>query len=175
MLQQHTRLADVESAPDFRSPRRAFLAEIREPASPVLEAALHAAISERIGEHVEQGTEHLARRYYGDREVDDWFRSQGWDPDEIRGEPLTPAAELLDAIDKLDAAIANREPDPAEQWKRFMDARIALGPDRVVCEHCRGRGHFGSDEEGQPVVCDECEGGSRPLPEVDRDFFRALS
>ena len=52
----------------------------------ILEAALEAAIAQIIGEHVEQGTEDLARRYYGDDAVDEWFRSIGWDPEAMRSE-----------------------------------------------------------------------------------------
>ena len=36
----------------------------------ILEQALEAAIAERIGEHLEQGSEHLARRFYGEQAVD---------------------------------------------------------------------------------------------------------
>jgi hypothetical protein len=52
----------------------------------ILQLALELAISERIGEHVDQGTEDLARRFYGDGAVDDWFRSIGWDPEAGRTE-----------------------------------------------------------------------------------------
>jgi hypothetical protein len=56
------------------------------PASPVIEQALAAAIAERIAKHVDQGTEDLARNYFGDEAVDDWFRADGWDVDAIRAE-----------------------------------------------------------------------------------------
>lgn len=66
----------------------------RLPVSPVIGQALTAAINERIGEHVEQGTEDQARRLYGDEVVDDWFRSIGWDPDVFRAvDPFALAAD----------------------------------------------------------------------------------
>ena len=61
-------------------------APVRPERPTIIETALEAAIAEMIGEHVEQGTEDLARRYYGDQAVDDWFRSIGWDPEAGRSE-----------------------------------------------------------------------------------------
>lgn len=56
------------------------------PDGSVLDKALTVAINDRIGEHVENGAEDLARRYYGDQTVDDWFRAEGWNPDAARDE-----------------------------------------------------------------------------------------
>lgn len=53
---------------------------------PDLDAALEVAISDRIATLVETGREDLARRLYGDQEIDDWFRAQGWNPDAARAE-----------------------------------------------------------------------------------------
>ena len=42
--------------------------------------------AKNIAAHVENGTEDVARERYGDLAVDDWFRSEDWDPDAGREE-----------------------------------------------------------------------------------------
>lgn len=54
---------------------------VAEKAPSILDRALTAAFAERIGELVEMGFEDLARRWYGEDLVDNWFRSVGWDPE----------------------------------------------------------------------------------------------
>jgi hypothetical protein len=44
---------------------------------------------EVILRYVEDGLEDRARELYGDQVVDDWFRSQGWDPDALRAEDVS--------------------------------------------------------------------------------------
>lgn len=59
------------------------------------------ATAQTIARHVEAGTEDEARDRFGDDTVDDWFRSQGVDPDaaraEIYGGPEDAAPEILEA------------------------------------------------------------------------------
>lgn len=88
--------------------------------SSILEQALEASIAQQIRRHVEQGTEDLARKYFGDRAVDDWFRSIGWDPDVFRAEPVDPFALATDGS----GAEADRQMDALVQAAREQHADV---------------------------------------------------
>lgn len=104
---------------------------VGENAPSILEQALEASIVEQIRVHVEHGTEDLARKYFGDEAVDEWFRADGWDVDAIRGEAVFALAE------DLGPAIADRRMDALVQVARERHGREArrdaqtAGADRI--------------------------------------------
>lgn len=51
---------------------------------PIYDMPGRLSVDEEIGRLVEKGYEDEARERYGDERVDDWFRSEGWDPDAAR-------------------------------------------------------------------------------------------
>jgi hypothetical protein len=77
-----------------------------------------------IQQHVEQGTEHIAREQFGDHAVDEWFRTvEGIDPDAMREDSIidrTRAAFTLAStdIDAARALLRDLRAEAGDDWER---------------------------------------------------------
>ena len=68
------------------------------------------------------------------------------------------------ALERLEREL-RRLPDPVTM------ARSVLGSDTIACWECKGRAAI-LNEDGEPVVCPECEGeGCFPVPDVSVPYM----